>query len=75
MSPLVVEYDGRIVLDAKQIGPVTTIRDVKLAIERCLSFSVGMQLLSYENSLLNEMMTLEDHRFKQQQFGSMQHAR
>lgn len=71
-NALVIEYDGRQVLDSAQLGPVETIRDVKRAIERCLSFSVGMQLLSYENTLLQETLTLEDLRFKQGTFNSMQ---
>ena len=66
INHLIVEYNGNIVfeLQPKANKVVKSILDIKEQIEKQHNYAVGTQLLSLENVLLPEHISLEDLRFK-----------
>lgn len=66
INQLIVEYNDNIVfeLQPKANKVVKSILDIKQQIEKQHDYAVGSQLLSLENVLLPEYISLEDLRFK-----------
>ena len=53
--PFIVTHDDNIVFDSQSnFAPCDSIREIKCEIERVHAFSIGSQLLSFENILLPE---------------------
>jgi len=66
VNQLIVEYNGNIVFELQPGANkvVKSILDIKQQIEKQHDYAVGSQLLSLENVLLPEYISLEDLRFK-----------
>ena len=65
MNLIVVHEGNNIVYDSTNVAIASNdIRDIKRQIERVHNFSIGSQLISLDNTLLQENIKLEDLRFK-----------